>query len=377
MTSSILFLCNTYMQLIAAIQIRRKLFADAAVDLLLSNHSVNSEKVASRLEEIHVFDSVKIIDSKEFIYQQNKVQDVLDVIRLSLNVGEKYRNILTNKICSYDRIFYFNYDLLLYTIMDECNKRGKKPILCRFEEGIHTYQNMLMHESETNGKRIKMINGMRTILRKQCISETTVEYYVFFDSLFPSCDKEVHKIPRIDRNDHELVQILNQCFDYYPEEDTYKEKYIFFGSSRAIDGYETNETQIVLKIADMVGKENLSIKMHPRDTRNVYEEYGIKVNRSSSVPWEVIQMNHDFSEHIFFTMSSGSVISGCALLGDKIKTYLLYPMDKEKDKKFYNFCEISLKRLILKLQEGGLCNRHQIINTMGEYLLQNGKNSCE
>lgn len=369
MVSSILFLCNTYMQLIAAIQIRRKMFVDASADLLLSNHSVNTEKVASRLKKMNMFDNVKIINSKEFIYQQNKAQDILDVIRLSFNIGEKYHDFLINKNCSYDKIFYFNYDLLLYTVIDECRKNGKNPIFCRFEEGIHTYQSMLVHECDANGNRVRIINRIRTLLRKQCISEITAEYYVFFDGLFPDCDKKVHKIPLIDRNDQELVRILNYCFDYCPEEDIYEKKYIFFGASRAIDGHETNETQIVLKIADMVGKDNLLVKMHPRDTRNVYEDHGITVSRVSSVPWEVIQMNHDFSKHIFITMSSGSVISGCALLDDEVETYLLYPIDKEMDTGFNEFCDVVLKELIMKLHGQSKCCRHQIINSLEEIVL--------
>ena len=79
-----------------------------------------------------------------------------------------------------------------------------------------------------------------------------------------------------------------------------------------------------MKIADIVGKENLLVKLHPRNKVDRFSKYGITTNKTIGMPWEVIQMNNNFSDKVFLTIASGSVLASKLYFGDNIKTYLLF-----------------------------------------------------
>ena len=88
-------------------------------------------------------------------------------------------------------------------------------------------------------------------------------------------------------------------------------------------GEPIGEYQLVEKIAELVGKDNILIKIHPRDLRSVYSDNGFKVDRNSNIPWEAIQLSGDFSDKVFLTATSGSVLAGSFMAERAVKTYFL------------------------------------------------------
>lgn len=358
------YLCNTYMQLIISIQIKRYIYPEEKGTLLLSDHSINADKVIQRIDGLGIFDDVIAADTKFYEFKQNKFDDLKDVLALTFGLRNKYSSEFLHSDCMYDRIFFNNYDLILYPLLEQGWNEGKLPAMCRMEEGISSYDNMLRKELEVPSVRIKAIHKLRSFLKKPTLDESIHDFFVFFPSLFPSTEKMVHGIPLLSREDKEFVNILDTIFDYRPEEDLYPEKYIFMGSCRDIDGASTRETEIILNLAELVGPENVLVKMHPRDGRHVYEEKGIHVSRNSCVPWEVIQLSHDFSDHVILTISSSSAITASAMLGDNVKTFLLYPMDAGLDSEYDKFCEESLGGLLRKLQAQGVCSNHHVTGNL-------------
>ncbi|HGT1350754.1 TPA: hypothetical protein ACMUTV_003105, partial [Enterococcus faecium] len=107
----------------------------------------------------------------------------------------------------------------------------------------------------------------------------------------------------------QLSDIFNPMIDIYKEK-----KYIFFTSVYDFEGGEpVGEYELVCKIADLVGKDNLIVKTHPRDVRTIYKDNGFIEDKNSSIPWEAIQLSGDFNDKIFMTINSGSVISGSTM----------------------------------------------------------------
>ena len=89
-------------------------------------------------------------------------------------------------------------------------------------------------------------------------------------------------------------------------------------------GEPIGEGQIVKKIADTVGKDNLLVKAHPSDRRGFYEENGLKVDKNIAVPWEVIHFCIDLSEKVLITGTSMAVISTSLMLNSPPKTVFMY-----------------------------------------------------
>ena len=80
------------------------------------------------------------------------------------------------------------------------------------------------------------------------------------------------------------------------------------------------------KIADLVGKDNLLVKTHPRDLRTIYNDNGFNVDKNSSMPWEAVQLGGDFSNHIFLTVNSGSVLAGSFMSEKPVRTFYMYKL---------------------------------------------------
>lgn len=91
-------------------------------------------------------------------------------------------------------------------------------------------------------------------------------------------------------------------------------------------GAPIGELELVKKIGELVGNENLIVKTHPCDTRRVYEKNGFYVDDNSNVPWEVIQLTGDFSDKVFLTANSGSVLAGSFMSDKPIRTFYLYKL---------------------------------------------------
>ena len=86
----------------------------------------------------------------------------------------------------------------------------------------------------------------------------------------------------------------------------------------------------------MVGKDNIMVKLHPRENApERYRELGVAIDTNSDVPFEVIQLVKDFSDKVFITCLSSSTINLATILPRRSKTYLTYFVemyDKTTDK---------------------------------------------
>ena len=227
---------------------------------------------------------------------------------------------LSLDVLNYGEIYLYNYDVFTYTLYDYLKKKNKNMIANRFEEGFGSY---LYEDKKLRGHNLRKI--IRKVMLHYNLENNINEYYFFNPDLVVYDEKaKLKKMQNIDRSNKELVKTLNTIFNYNPSENEYKQKYIFFEESFFCDNNGIEDMDLILKIAEIVGKENLLVKLHPRNRVDRFKQYGIKTNKTIGIPWEVIQMNNDFSDKVFLTISSGSVLASKLYFGDNIKTYLLF-----------------------------------------------------
>lgn len=307
-----LILCDTYYQLLIAIQLRLTLFQGDSVSVWLSDHTEGAEEVVKKIKVQNCFQDVRFVATKNNVYQKSKVKSILDILKYNF----AFRTI--EQVELYDEIIFYNLTLMVYAIEDWYAKVGHTVIWSRMEEGLFSYETDL----ET-GFRVNASRFLRKILPRNDVADLIQNYYCFFPEL-----KKGHrewnriKIPSIETCLEELKRILNAAFDYSSQVIT--QKYIFFASSSDVDGNPYGETELVQALAQKIGAQNLLVKMHPRDTRDVYKRMGISVMEQSSIPWEVIQLNWKESKKLV-TVNSGAFISICALFNKNSEGYFLYP----------------------------------------------------
>lgn len=310
----IAILVNTYFQIIIAIKLKTSKYKDDEVDIIISNHSTDSVKIFNKLTNLSIFRKVYYINSKDVEKKRNRV---LDNIHFLL-----FPNIVLSKLDMnlnyYDEYIFYNIDKYTYLIYDALKVKNKNLKVIRFEEGYISYLHINLGVS--NSYRI-----LRKILNKKSF-EKSIDINLLFnpDLLLYNIDSEVEKIESFDRKDKYCLELINKIFDYNCLEDKYNQKYIFFEESFFCDGKDIDDLTLILKIADIVGKENILVKLHPRNKVDRFSKYGIVTNKTIGIPWEVIQMNNNFSDKVFLTISSGSVLASRLYFGDTIKTFLLY-----------------------------------------------------
>lgn len=129
-----------------------------------------------------------------------------------------------------------------------------------------------------------------------------------------------------------ITGILRNIFK--PDNTIYTKKYIFFTSVYDFEGGNPiGEYELVCKVAKLVGIDNLLVKTHPRDSRTIYKDHGFNVDVNSSIPWEAIQLSGDFSDKVFLTINSGSVLSGSTMSEKPVKTFYMYKLCDIKENK--------------------------------------------
>jgi hypothetical protein len=122
---------------------------------------------------------------------------------------------------------------------------------------------------------------------------------------------------KMDATDRELVTRLNRVFGYEESKDSYDRKIIFFEESYFADGYDVDDVACVERLAEICGKDNIMIKIHPRNKENRFRGLGYKTNENTFIPWEVIALNLDLTQKVLITIASGSAMTSLMNMGVK------------------------------------------------------------
>ena len=322
---NILFVCNTYYQLIMAINMRITLFKNDKATLLLSNHSKNADVIVQNLKKLQVFDKTEYIKTKNIDYgNRNKLNNLYDYLKLIFGKNKEIKDLVSDR--KYNKFLYFNQNLssnLIFNILAQANKYIEA---CQFEEGILSYPNIEGNNlRDLKFGRTKLWCTLRRIFSKPVLIKSTKKVYCLYPDLYFG-KLLVEKIPSI-KTDSELTNILKKVFNVDIDKKSYKEKYIYFSSICDFEGGKPiGEFELIKNIAHLVGKDNLLIKIHPRDVRDIYKKEGLKIAQASSIPWEVIQLLYDFEDKVFLTATSSSVLMSAAITGKSTKAFYLYKL---------------------------------------------------
>lgn len=327
-----LIITNTYYQLLFAIQLRATVFLKDEVVLLITDHSNHADVISKHVNETYYFEEVHYVRTKDLGDTRAILKRIEDFVQISFGKYNRYGFFLKElKNFMFDEVLVFNYNVEIYGIYSILSQQNARLKVSRFEEGCLGYNTVVMD----NLKR-KIMNALRNLQQKPVINSALHNFYCFYPELYLGELKPVY-VPTIDTKS-KILNIIRGSFGVEDDALQYNEKYIFFTSVYDFEGGEPiGEYEVVCKVAELIGKENLLIKLHPRDKRTVYEDNGFKVDKNSSIPWEAIQLSGDFTNKVFLTVTSGSVLAGSLMSEEKVNTYYMY-----------NCCDFSNNQLAIK-----------------------------
>lgn len=329
----VLFSCNSIYQVLISIWIKKSLFDADCVDIIISDHMNDYERISEKLKECGYFNKVFSVATKALCKKGLTTKERYRCIVSSSNILRHY--ISLNE--KYDVFFAANLNvftkLVFHTIKNDkgCRVYNKNIKFCLFEDGMSTYSKLFERyykNCKYSQKYTKLFYHPKTIYNNLS------EIYAFDTNAFmwQTEGAELKAIPKIDIADKDFIKTANAVFGYDDMSDTYDKKYIFMEESFYADTGYNDDVELIEKIASKIGKENIMIKIHPRNPVNRFEKLGYKTNKNTAIPWEVILMNNDFSDKILLTVASSSVMSPAFLFGQKIETYVMYELLNEKPK---------------------------------------------
>lgn len=294
------------------------LLKDSKVSLVISDHSKNAELYSKNAEKLTCFEKVYYSETKSLVYGKKNLLDKLKLFCGALLKLLRGHNIVYDAK-SLSEVFIYNNDLAARLFIRFLRKNNHTFDVNRFEEGILSYNNTF------NG-----YNGRIPLFWDLCGLNDTSKFEKYMYCTYPELYKgplETVKIPLMDPNNTEFVNAVSTIFGVEKDKLSYPQKYIFFSSVLDFEGGEpVGELELAKKVAELVGKENLLVKVHPRDDVKRFIEAGLTVDQNSSVPWEAIQLNYDFSKHVFITVCSGSVLSISSVIPNPPRTVFAYKL---------------------------------------------------
>ena len=318
--NNILILANTPYQIIVAIQLANTEFHNDNVDLLVSDNIAQYESVIDRISKCRLFNSVSKLISKDLKWPSWKYTLLLNLY--GNNISKRIPSLRTQK---YDWFLFANTGGVAECIGTYLNKKTNTK-LAMYEDGFVSYTNFYKGEIETAIHPVKLKSKLLYFVRKRSVAYLS-RYYVFNPSLINTWQFPFD-IVRIKLIDKSTLPLLNTAFNYTPTNIFEKYKYIFFEESYFADGKIIGDMEVVEDIAKSVGKENLLIKIHPRNPFNRFAEKGYNTNSDTSTPWEIIALNLNLTNKVLITIASGSSITSYFISGVKaIKSILLYEME--------------------------------------------------
>lgn len=346
-----LFLCNTHFQCIVAITLKLTKFNNDEVDIIISDYMKDSRKLYESIKKTGLFNKSYHIEVRDFFYKGKNLKYYINVLKAELIPGYWAQKIGIKS--EYEKFFTYNIDPLAQSVFYKLRKINSNTDVCLYEEGYSTYTSL--YEKALFSKTARL-NVMRNIIglfiRRKYIIDFVQEIFIFDPDLL--CWEVPFKIVKIDiiRNNKVYDEILNTVFGFEELKDSYDKNIIFFEESYYCDNRPINDLKMIEYISETLGKDNMMIKLHPRNRINRFEERGYVTNNEVGVPWEIIAMNmKDEKNKLFVTYTSGSVISYRILFQKKFKSIMLFDCMQQENSNINDSTRMYFEKFSKKYSE--------------------------
>lgn len=327
----ILVIVNTYFQLMTAVQLVLKIYKEDVVDFIITDNLIGYDEISKRVEKSGIVDKVYVAESKSISIPRTRVDKQRAVFYTVFGKSflRKKTNLSENK---YDILLFHNIDVFTYIIFNELINRNNKTHVYRYEEGFSLY--LTFNDRPKSEKMCEWI--FKKLRRKSVVNNIDAVYLYHPEYLTYKMTQEIRKIPLLSKTDEVFKDTINLIFQYSSENNKTRKAIIFeecfYADKTPIDDYD-----LFHEVIQVIGPNDASIKLHPRNTTNRFSETDALVFDGGNVPWEVLQLNSNYQDNVFITITSGSVLASMLYFDESIHTVFLYKVvgGKFKLKKNY------------------------------------------
>ena len=322
------FLCNTVFQVLVAMWINHTYFkGDERSDIIISDHMNGARDITDRMQQYGEFKNAYFVESLDAA--RNRIpENHFSFMKKEWNPYRYIKRTFDLNV-DYDHIFVSNLDPFTKRYFSAVAKNNPNVNVHIFEDGLSTYSKLFETWFRNSGRPdYDLLRGVLYdyVYRKKYIKDYVKDIWLLTPE-FLQWDPgvPVKTVEKINPKDEVYLDICNKVFGYYDSKDVYDKKYIFMEESFFADGKEIPDVELLNQIAEQVGKENIMVKIHPRNPVNRFEKLGFKTNLDTGIPWELICMNMvDLNQKVLLTVSSNSILNPIMIFGIPVRAYSLY-----------------------------------------------------
>lgn len=324
----ILFGVDSMFQFIIATNLRTTIYKDDDVDIIIYSSTPIAKELFEKVYQKSVYRNVYYADTSlakcgnNYSFSEKLPKYFVYLLTLpfpKLMLRQMIGSALSER---YDEFIFNGFGALPECIFNVCYNNNHNIKCKRIEDAYPSY--FTIYGSKKNGIR-------RTLERmsQYCFGRKDIDKYVdgyYFsepEMVMADLSYPVIPAPKFGRQNQEFVGLLNEIFSYSTTAKSDKKIYLFEDGRLFFDGSE-EEVDLVKDMISYLPKEQIAIKMHPRRKVDRFKALGVETMKASKVPWEVIQLNQNYSGCVFMTVTSSAVFSSDIYFGDKCYKILLY-----------------------------------------------------
>ena len=320
MGKRILVTCCTPYQVLTAMQVLAAYYPEDRADLIVTDQMSASRKVWEGARECGAFERVYYLEEKRLngLARGKNLRNIL----LGMAAPEKLLGEFLRLEGSYDLFLFSNLSLMNQYLVLGLKKRNPKLSWMLYEDGASTYSRQVGDLVLSRSR--KVVLQLYALQKLQGI-------YLFHPGTLgwkPPCP--VYPLPG--KYGKETLQALNRIFRYDQLPDRYDRPVLFFEESYPCDGVDIGDVALVDRVARLVGKENILVKIHPRNRVNRFQEAGYATNQDTSMPWELIVLNSTFERTLFLTVGSSAATNPWCVFGIPAKAVFLCDLVEDPSK---------------------------------------------
>lgn len=331
----VLFRILTVYQLINAIQLKLTKLKHIKVDIILSS-ATDFSNIVSALKTQRIFDNIYMSNDTPNDYFKWKQQSEITRINMLSNpekflypidLNNTYTDYYIATVDPYNQLFYY------YLV-----KSGHRPQIHLFEDGLSSY--LIDYGKDDSIWK-------HSLYKEYNFFENIKELLLYDPDLYMvnGVNYTINSISKINCENKYICNLFNSIFgkNLLP-----KEQYIFLEEPFMWDGITATDMDLVDMLAEIVGKENIRVKLHPRNGIDRFSPRGYKIFEQSKIPWEMSIMNSNLTDKIIITISSTAAFTAGLVFGKEFRSINLFDLiligktihvNNPKFKQFYSKLE--------------------------------------
>ncbi len=309
----LLFMCETVMQFINILNIKFNLYPDVKADIIFTE-STDFSRYIEPVEKLGMFEHIyrtKYNTGNESS-RLRKTAPNTDIMKnpsdyeYAVPLTEKYSDLFVATTVPISKIVYY-----------QIVKSGQTPRVHFYDEGASTYVDNIHNNT------IADVFDHTIYKEKDRFENNIHEILIYEPWLYAAGEKHLLSvIPKISNDNKAFIDILYSVFG---KVELPKEKYIFFSECFAVDNCASNDIEILDRIAERVGKNNITVKAHPRGKteEKFYKMHGYEIFAERTIPWEVFVLSAGIESKVLVTVSSNTLLNPSILFDKDVPALFL------------------------------------------------------